>query len=175
MIYICSLAEVLKHASTLRPTHVVSLLGDDPFPDTPEWIEARRHLRIRVHDIGEPAEGLIHPDEEHVADLIRFGEEWARTGPVLIHCYAGISRSTAAALTLCVQHNIGRERDAARLLRRRAPHAQPNRLMIGLADRMLGCEGRLVSAVQEIGLAEYRGPGCLVELPLELPLALDEA
>jgi predicted protein tyrosine phosphatase len=94
---------------------------------------------------------------------------------VLIHCYAGISRSTAAALTLCVQHNLGRERDAARLLRRRAPHAQPNRLMIGLADRMLGCQGRLTSAVQEIGLAEYRGPGCLVELPLELPLTLDEA
>lgn len=173
MIYICSLAEVLQHASTLRPTHVVSLLGDDPFPDTPAWIEAKRHLRIRVHDIGGPADGLIHPGPEHVEQLIRFGEEWARSGPVLIHCYAGISRSTAAALTLCVQHNPGREREAAWLLRRRAPHAQPNRLMIGLADEMLGCRGRLRAAVEEIGLAEYRGPGKLVELPLELPAEID--
>jgi predicted protein tyrosine phosphatase len=173
VIYICSLAEVLKHASTLRPTHVISLLGDDPFPDTPEWLEAKRHLRIRVHDIGEPAEGLIHPDAEHVEELIRFGEEWARTGPVLIHCYAGISRSTAAALTLCVQHNQGREREAAQLLRKRAPHAQPNRRIVGLADELLGCDGRFARAVEEIGQAEYRGPGCLVELPLELPPRLD--
>ena len=42
------------------------------------------------------------PCEEHVADLVQFALDWDRKAPLLIHCWAGISRSTAAAfITLC--------------------------------------------------------------------------
>ena len=54
----------------------------------------------------------------------------------------------------------GREMEAARSLRRAAPHAQPNRRIVTLADRILGREGRLVAARQAMGPATpaYEGP-----------------
>jgi len=53
-------------------------------------------------------------------------------------------------------------------LRERAPHAQPNQLMIAIADRLLECNGRLVDAVNTIGPAQILGLGGLVELPADL-------
>jgi predicted protein tyrosine phosphatase len=169
VLYVCSLAEVARHAEALRPAHMVSLLGEEAFPQTPPGIAVEQHLRLRVHDIAEPAEGYIAPAEEHVRELITFGQAWDRASPVIVHCFAGISRSTAAALTLMALHNPGQEAAAARLLRERARHAQPNRRMIALADRLLGARGRLVEAVAAIGPGDFVNGGHLVELPAKLP------
>jgi hypothetical protein len=91
-----------------------------------------------------------------------------RTGPILIHCLAGVSRSTAAALIALALVADGREAEAARRLREAAPHASPNRRIVMLADRLLGRRGRLVLARETMGPAEPVLPVPLVELPLEL-------
>ncbi len=168
MIYVCSLAELPALTAGLRPTHIVSMLGDELFPATPEWLATDRHLKLRFHDIAEPIPGFLAPQVEHLEALITFGTTWNKAGPLIIHCYAGVSRSTAAALTILCLYNQGREEKAAQVLRERAPHAQPNQLMIAIADRLLRCDGRLVDAVNTIGLAECFGLGGLVELPAEL-------
>ena len=168
MIYVCSLAELPALTAGLRPTHIVSMLGDDPFPATPEWLATDRHLKLRFHDIAEPIPGFLAPQVEHLEALITFGTTWNKAGPLIIHCYAGVSRSTAAALTILCLYNQGREEKAAQVLRERAPHAQPNQLMIAIADRLLRCDGRLVDAVNTIGPAQILGLGSLVELPAEL-------
>ena len=100
--------------------------------------------------------------------LITFGTTWNKAGPLIIHCYAGVSRSTAAALTILCLYNQGREEKAAQVLRERAPHAQPNQLMIAIADRLLRCDGRLVNAVNTFGPAQILGLGSLVKLPADL-------
>ncbi len=168
MIYVCSLAELPALTAGLRPTHIVSMLGDDPFPATPEWLATDRHLKLRFHDIAEPIPGFLAPRVEHLEALITFGTTWNKAGPLIIHCYAGVSRSTAAALTILCLYNQGREEKAAQVLRERAPHAQPNQLMIAIADRLLRCDGRLVDAVNTIGPAQILGLGGLVQLPADL-------
>jgi predicted protein tyrosine phosphatase len=65
-------------------------------------------MRLCVHDIAEAVEGSVAPDESHIADLLGFARSWDRTAPFLVHCWAGISRSTAAAyILLCDLHGAG--------------------------------------------------------------------
>jgi predicted protein tyrosine phosphatase len=167
MIHVCCLAEMAEHAERLRPTHLVSLVNPDEMPLTPTGIVADRHLCLGIHDICEPLAGCIHPDVVHIKLLVDFLQGWAHDeGSLLVHCYAGVSRSTAAALTALVAKAPGREMEAARALRAAAPHAQPNRRMIALADEFLGCEGRLIAARDAIGYAAAIPRGPLTALPL---------
>ena len=88
---------------------------------------------------------------------------------MLVHCWAGISRSMAAAYTLlCDRAGPGFEFEIAREMRARAAHAYPNALMVKLADGALGREGRMVEAVTSIGRGEIVAEGCCVAFPLTL-------
>jgi predicted protein tyrosine phosphatase len=101
--------------------------------------------------------------------LIDFERSWNAHAPMLVHCWAGISRSMAAAYTiLCDRAGPGSEFEIARKLRSRAAHAYPNALIVELADRALGREGRMIEAVASIGRGEIVAEGCCVEFPLTL-------
>ena len=164
-IYICPLIDVHEHAAAFAPSHVLSMLGNDEFPATPPGIEDARHLRLRFHDIDVPMDGMQPPEAHHIDAILAFGAAWATSGPLIVHCFAGVSRSTAAALALIAQANPGHERAAARLMRERAPHARPNRRMIALADQALGLDGRLSDAVEGMGKPDFATMGNLVALP----------
>jgi predicted protein tyrosine phosphatase len=92
-------------------------------------------------------------------------QSWPGDEPLLVHCYAGVSRSMAAALIALSLEDDRREMEAARILRAAAPHAHPNARIVALADRLLGRQGRLVAANQAMGPATPVVEGPLVELP----------
>lgn len=164
MIYVCNLREMPDHAATLRPSHLVSLLVQDEQPPTPAGVPAGRHHRVHINDICEPADGLVCPGEADVAALIGFLGQWGAADPLLIHCYAGISRSMAAAMIALCLDAEGHEAAIARAMRRAAPHAQPNRRIIALADDLLGRDGRLLAARDAMGPARPVFEGPLVRL-----------
>lgn len=164
MIYVCCVAELPAHAAALRPSHVVSLLPPSQQPPTP--VGVANHHRVEIDDISEPLEGHILPEAEHVAALIAFVRDWPRQAPLLVHCFAGVSRSMAAALIAASVHHDGREHALALELRRRTPHAQPNRRLIELADDLLARDGRLVAAIEAMGPADLVPQGPLVGLAL---------
>jgi predicted protein tyrosine phosphatase len=167
MIYVCNLAEMPDHAETLKVSHLVSLVSPDEQPPTPTCIAFERHHRVGIHDISEPLDGHVLPAVEHIEGLIEFVRAWQHDqAPILIHCVAGISRSMAAALITLAVKTPGRELDAARHVRSAAAHAYPNRRMIELADRLLGCSGRLVAAREAMGPANLLAFGPLVRLSL---------
>jgi predicted protein tyrosine phosphatase len=88
---------------------------------------------------------------------------------MLIHCWAGISRSTAAAFILaCDRAGAGSEARLARMLRERAKHADPNRLMVRIGDDLLGRRGKMVDAIEAIG----RGAIATQGVPFDMPFAL---
>ncbi len=151
-----------------RPSHMLTLMVE-PFVETPAAIAPGRHLRIGVHDIAEPAEGAVAPAAGHISDIIAFAKGWDRKAPFLVHCWAGISRSTAAAyIMMCDIQGHGQEAAIARDLRFHAPHAHPNRLMIRLADEAMGRQGRMIAAIEAMGEARPVWEGEIVELPLTL-------
>lgn len=151
-IIVSGLAEVPALILRRRPSHLVTLLDPATMIETPAGMAPERHLKLGVNDIAEPTEGLIPPDETVVARLLAFGAGWDETAPMLIHCWAGISRSTASAFTLaCERSPEADERAIALAMRRAAPHASPNRRIVALADDMLGRRGRMVDAVAAMG------------------------
>src|SRR5207247_3204501 len=97
---------------------------------------------------------------EHVEALIGFVTAWDRRRPLVVHCYAGISRSTAAAfIALCALSPERDERAIARELRAASPSAYPNRRLVRVADALLTRNGRMVAAVEGMGAAELANEG----------------
>jgi predicted protein tyrosine phosphatase len=149
-----------------RVSHLVTLINGETSIPTPPSIGADRHLRLSMNDICEPQPGLVLPCQTHVADLIRFARDWDRQAPLLIHCWAGISRSTAAAfISLCALNPEGAEQELAWALRRASPTAYPNRLLVALADEALARKGRMVTAIEEIGRGKIAEEADVFALP----------
>jgi predicted protein tyrosine phosphatase len=159
-IHVCSLSAVPEMAARTGASHLITLLGPGPTADTPPHIAPENHLRLTFNDINHPQEGLIHPAEEHVAAVLAMARAWdrglaAKTAPLLIHCWAGISRSTASALiSACALRPDIEERTFALALRAASSTATPNARMIAMADAMLGRNGRLIAAAAAIGPGE---------------------
>lgn len=137
---------------THGPSHLVSLLSPEHMIATPDGFPAGLHLKLGVNDIIDPADGTAPPSREHMDALLAFARSWDASAPMVIHCWAGISRSMAAAFAiLCDRLGPNREIQIARAMRQRAPHAQPNRLLVQHADAVLGRGGRMVLALNSMG------------------------
>jgi len=168
-IYVSPLRILPEAFTETRASHVISLLGPGYMHlcERPDGLDPDRHLRVHVNDIVEPLPDQVVPAEDHVEQVLSFAGRWDRANPILIHCWAGISRSTAAAyMTLCQINGRGSEHALARMIRRRAPHARPNRLLVALADKALGRDGAMVEAVDAMGPAQQVDIGVLFKLPL---------
>ncbi len=155
MIIVCGLHAVQELVDTHAVGRVVSLLG----PDTPHQafnnILAEQHLKLTFHDIVEMMDGFSAPRATDTEKLIEFIEGWDQARPMLIHCWAGISRSTASAYTaLCMLRPSADEEELAQELRAASPSATPNRLIVSYADALLGRNGRMSRAIEKIGRGE---------------------
>ena len=151
-IWICSLAAAPQMVRRLRPARIVSLLSPyDTFP-TFEGMGPDLHLTVPIHDIVDDIGDWRAPDLSDAESVIRFVEPWDRAAPMLIHCWAGISRSTASAfITACVHNPKADEEEIARAIRDASSTASPNRRLVAHADALMGRSGRMVRAVDAIG------------------------
>ncbi|MAM95493.1 MAG: tyrosine protein phosphatase [Parvibaculum sp.] len=167
MIYVSPLSAVEDAIRDIRPSHLVSLLDPDSMIDTPQGVVPTQHLRLSVNDISEEVDDLVPPGAGHVAELIEFVQGWDQKSPLLVHCWAGISRSTAAAfITLCALNEGYPEDGFAKLVRARGAHAHPNRLMVRHADRLLKRDGRMMAAIEALGPGRACWEGELFAIPL---------
>lgn len=160
MIHVCSLARLHDTVEDTRARHVVTLIKDVSLVRRPAGIAAENHLLLDMDDIVAEIDGYVPPNEEHVEKLIDFVTRWDRTAPIVVHCYAGISRSTAGAfITACALNPRRDEMTIAKCIRDSSPTAVPNIRLVKLADRMLGRRGRMVQAIEAIGpgLSAYEG------------------
>jgi predicted protein tyrosine phosphatase len=153
MIHVCSLARLHETVDGTGARHVITLLKHTDRVERPASIAEANHLILGMDDIAVPMDGYVIPCEEHVRSLIAFVRRWRREKPLVVHCFAGISRSTAGAYVAACALNAARDEMAiARELRRASPTATPNARIVSLADRMLGRDGRMVAAIDSIGL-----------------------
>jgi predicted protein tyrosine phosphatase len=160
MIHVCSLARLHGTVEETGARHIVTLLRMIDRVERPAQIAADNHLILSVDDIAAPMEGYTCPGDEHVARLIAFVGKWDRAAPMVVHCFAGISRSTAAAYTAACALNPKRdEQQIAWEIRRASRTAQPNARIVSIADRLLKRDGRMVRAVETIGPADLAAEG----------------
>ncbi|CCE08457.1 conserved hypothetical protein [Bradyrhizobium sp. STM 3843] len=152
MIHVCSLAALPDTVRRTRASHVLTVMANVDQVLTPETILPHNHLKVSVDDITEEIEGFVAPCERHVAQVLNFVRGWDRNAPLVVHCYAGISRSTASAFAAACMLNPHRDELAiAKAIRAASPIASPNRLIVSLADAALGRQGRMIRAVEAIG------------------------
>lgn len=151
-IWICSLAAAPQLVRRLRPSRVVSLLSPyDTFPAFAGF-GADLHLQVPIHDIVDDVGDWRAPDLSDAESVIKFVQPWDRAAPLLIHCWAGISRSTASAfITACLHNPQADELEIAAAIRQASPTASPNRRLVAHADELLGRNGRMNRAIDSIG------------------------
>lgn len=151
---ICGIAELPEHAAR-NVTHVLSLL-DPGWPEIEAFDTFDDHHRVILHfdDVIEPKPGKTPPQLEDVARILELGADMLATeglaeGHLLIHCHMGVSRSTAAMVSLLAQAFPDDSEEAVfERLRAMRPQAWPNSRMIADADALLGRDGRMVEALR---------------------------
>lgn len=153
-VTICGLRELPDHC-TAGVSHVLSLLdAATPRPESLDGYAGISHRLLNFDDVIDEYPGFDAPQYHHVEQILDFGTDMrGHAGPphLLVHCHAGISRSTAAAAILLSQFNPGHEQAAFLHLLDLRPHAWPNTRLVTFADRALKREGALMA-----GLLAYR-------------------
>jgi predicted protein tyrosine phosphatase len=167
-LHVCSLARIGETVTRTGARSLVTLISPGTDVLRPAEIAADRHRLISVSDIVQALPGQVLPARKHLDDLLEFVRAWDRAEPMVIHCYAGVSRSTAAAFIAACALNPARDEFAvARAIRAASPTATPNPRLVALADEALARGGRMTAAILEIG----RGQDCFEGIPFALELA----
>lgn len=152
-ITICGIPELGEHC-TAGVTHVLSILGPNA-PEPPELAAFASHQRLmlRFHDVIVPQPDQIGPTRKDVERLLTFGRQVSAIpeAHLLVHCRAGVSRSTAAAALILVQANPDwSARAALDAIAAIRPRAWPNLLMLEFGDALLGRNGEIAAAAGAI-------------------------
>ena len=143
---ICDLATV-RSLDLSQYSGVITI--EEPDTEDPFRTDVVPQLVLQFHDIDMTMLGYVEPEPEHVQQALTFAQEI--DGPLLVHCRAGVSRSTAIALAIAaVRLGAGNERQACEWLQQTYPQAQPNRLIVFLADEVLKRNCSLCSAVKQV-------------------------
>lgn len=135
--------------------HVLSLIS----PDAEVPVVAQPRTLLRFNDIAEERKGLVAPSAAMIETILAL----AGTPTLLIHCFAGVSRSTAAAYILACAEHPGEEQALAAQLRALCPEATPNPLMVALADTILGRDGAMSRAIAGIGRGADAYEGTVID------------
>lgn len=166
-IVVCPLSQIEATVRATGAQTMVTLLSPGTDVERPLAIARSRHLHLMVSDIVDATDGHVVPERSHVDDYLDFVRGWDQRAPLLVHCYAGVSRSTAAAyMAVCALRPARAESAIAHRLRQASPTATPNRRLIAVADSVLERDGRMVAAIAAIG----RGQSCMEGAAFRLPL-----
>jgi predicted protein tyrosine phosphatase len=152
MLHVCSLAALPDTVKATGASHVLTVMANVDQVQRPVSVLPANHLKVAMDDIIEQVDGFVAPSELHIEKVLAFVRGWDRSAPLVVHCYAGISRSTASAFAAaCMLNPRKDEISIARQIRAASPIASPNRLIVSLADKVLGRDGRMLRALDEMG------------------------
>lgn len=163
ILSICGKHQIDRFAGA-QVTHLLSLEDPHTPKTTPAWFKGE-HVQLHLHDLDTPGGAntlqSVVPTKEHVREILRVGaaclttaQAKAASSPqvhLLIHCYAGISRSTAAAFAITTQAvGVEHAEDALAFVLQIRPEAFPNPLIVRHADRLLDGKGKLIAALEPL-------------------------
>ena len=143
----CEAGDILSSPERCAEVMYLLSIGDVQDALPLGYHNVNRKQRLLVADVVTEL-GATEHDIQQIITLAR--DLHLVSGRVLIHCEAGVSRSSAAALIMyACWLGPGHEREAMIRVLAQRPIAIPNRRMVELADKLLAREGRLVAALYE--------------------------
>ena len=168
VIHVCPLARLNETVISTGALHIVTMLRTPDRMQRPRHIAARNHLVLSMDDVTNEMDGYMPPSEQHVTRLVEFANNWDRNTPLVVHCLAGISRSTAGAFVVACALNPQRsEADIAKALRTASPIATPNPMLVKQADAVLNRKNRMIEAIEKIGAGQAAAENEPFRLDLE--------
>jgi predicted protein tyrosine phosphatase len=140
-LQICGFPELNEVIDSFQPTHIISAIN---------WVEPLpgRHLHVDVSDVSRPMDGHVHPKSEHLKQVLAFTIGLTDADRLLVHCYAGQSRSTAFAIAVLIQHGLSYEAAFDQVAAIRSI-LLPNRLIIQLTDDHFALNGNLTRLIAD--------------------------
>ena len=148
-IQICSL-EAAREADLSIYDGVITI--EDSTIEDPFRVESSspNQLVLRFDDISLPIDGFIEPKEIHIERALSFADMIGEAS-VLIHCHAGISRSSAIALAIIAKRlGPGKEKEAVKALEQINPNARPNKSMVWFTDEILDRDMKLYKTARDM-------------------------
>lgn len=171
-IVVCPLRLMPALVDETGARDVVSVVNPHLMPPTPRAIAPGHHLKLALSDHGDPLAGERHPAVQPVGELIAFARTWGRAHPLIVHCFSGLTRSTAAAFIILAALNEDVPPPLIALrLRESSDTAAPNRVMVAVADQILGRKGAMIGAIEVIGFGQPAAEG----RPFTMPATFHEA
>jgi predicted protein tyrosine phosphatase len=164
-IYVSSLHNIGSSIERCSPEYIISIL--DPEYERPVFNNAKSVLNMSFHDIcfepnyNHDKSEYIFPNRNHVDEILHFGAfHYKKDSVLMTHCFAGISRSSAAAIiALCPHHgyqeavkmvaDIDMILSKDGLAEKGSAWFMPNNLMIKYADERLALDGAMINLVNE--------------------------
>lgn len=151
-------------------THFVTLVDPGEKEPAQQPRQAKHRLQLTFSDLDDIEIHLprfvryVAPEERDINELISFGrtltdlDDWG----LLANCEAGISRSTAAAITILTASGYDPE-TAFSIVQKVCPEMLPNRRILRLADGLLSTKGQLYKLAEShrsemFKLAGYEDP-----------------
>ncbi len=154
-ISVCGIEELSGHCET-GVSHVLSILDPEwPVPEAFGGFGEHAKLELRFHDVIEETPGRVAPERDDVEAILAFGRdlqgEPAAAARLLVHCHAGVSRSTASMALMLAQArpSLPAERILQGVLGIR-DKAWPNLRLLELGDALLGRNGTLPAAAADL-------------------------
>lgn len=150
-ITVTSLTTALMAMGQKAHTHYISLIGPDDYCHR----MSDNHLLLTFHDIESVEDGFVAPTREDIRKVIEFAKDLPEEADLLVHCWAGISRSTAVAIGIACMHDrtpaeaLQHIRDIREPTLKKGYMVLPNRRIVGFFDEELGLNGELSRVVDE--------------------------
>lgn len=170
MIVVSSLNSAEAAFDKHRPAYVVSVLDkDEPTPPIFASLPPENHVKL-IGDCSRPA-CPEQGEQSRCSHLIKLAERWlderAPRPPILIHCCEGAARSMAVAyILMCAIEKSRCEKEIAQRLRRAAPHADPNLMLVSEADALMGRDDRMVEAILDLCPCSASVDAPIITLPV---------
>ena len=162
MIIVSSLQDFKNAVDKYKAKYLISVIDPGFIPKTPNNIS--HHLKLSFDDIieiknensihrnyndnqtfyqNEPISNQILPNIDHVQQIVDFVSKWDGFSPIVIHCWCGVSRSMATAIYIIFKMNPNNVESNIKYIRSKAPHANPNKLMISMFENLLNIPGEI--------------------------------
>jgi len=137
------------HGPKKQVPHLISISDPEDGPPQEVLNHPGRTIALMFHDQSSPRTGVVLPTRRDVYEIVKFAEVIKPGEYVMCHCNAGISRSSAAALTIIaskLEPSAQSAMDAVTEVMRIKSIIHPNKLMVSFADDILGYDGNLMRA-----------------------------
>ena len=159
MIIVCSLKDVPEVCESVKPKYLISVIDPGYAPETPKFVQ--KHLKLGFDDIVKisPDNHIFRlntseipqlpPNQNHINSIRNFTDQWDVNDDIVIHCWCGVSRSMATATYLLCRNNKSTIEKNIKYIRKVAPHANPNKLLIKLFENKLNIENQISSSFEK--------------------------